>query len=145
MGLSHLDHYNVEVLDLDETVRFYCEVLGLVNGERPPIARPGAWLYAENGHPSIHLLAGGEGRGKTSTGCLHHICFAATDKAAVKARLTTAGVPFKTVVLPRTRNTQFFLQDPNGINVEINFPPEETTQEDVDTMERERPSKTAAS
>ena len=137
MGLSHLDHYNIEVVDLDETVKFYCELLGLKQGFRPPIARPGAWLYAENGHPSIHLLADAD-KSKASTGCLHHICFAATGKEGIRARLTDAGIPFNVVVLPRVNNTQFFMQDPNGINVELNFPPEETTPEDVAIMERQR-------
>lgn len=143
MGLSHLDHYNIEVVNLDETIKFYCDVLGLKQGFRPPIARPGAWLYAESGHPSIHLLAD-SGNTKSNTGCLHHICFAATDKAKVRDRLVAAGIPFNVVVLPRVNNTQFFMQDPNGINVELNFPPEETTPEDVEAMNRQRAAQAPA-
>ena len=36
MSVGVLDHYNVSTRKLDETVRFYQDVLGLVNGPRPP-------------------------------------------------------------------------------------------------------------
>lgn len=134
MGLSHLDHYNIEVADLDATIAFYCGVLGLTLGERPPLSVPGAWLYSENGRPTVHLIdrrGDGVARVKEPSGRLHHICFAATGKAEIRRRLQDAKLDFRTVVLPRVGITQFFVQDPNGINVEISFPPAETTAEDV--------------
>src|SRR6516165_5635530 len=54
MSVGMLDHYNVSTRNLRDTVRFYEEVLGLVNGPRPPFDFPGAWLYSE-GHPLLHL------------------------------------------------------------------------------------------
>jgi len=54
MSVGMLDHYNVSTRNLRDTVRFYEEVLGLVNGPRPPFDFPGAWLYSE-GHPVLHL------------------------------------------------------------------------------------------
>ena len=36
MRVGMLDHYNVSTRKLDDTVRFYEEVLGLKNGPRPP-------------------------------------------------------------------------------------------------------------
>jgi catechol 2,3-dioxygenase-like lactoylglutathione lyase family enzyme len=54
MSVGVLDHYNVSTRNLRDTVRFYEEVLGLVNGPRPPFDFPGAWLYSE-GHPVLHL------------------------------------------------------------------------------------------
>ena len=133
MGLARLDHYNIEVLDLEETVAFYCDVLGLRVGPRPPIERPGAWLYGDDDTALIHLLAP-DGSApvpqKVSTGCLHHIAIAATGKAQLRARLEAASVPFRSVLLPAANIVQFFLQDPNGINVEIQFPPGETVAED---------------
>ncbi len=134
MGLSHLDHYNIEVVDLAATIAFYCDVLGLRLGDRPPLSVPGAWLYSENGRPTIHLIdkhADGVARVREPSGRLHHICFAATGKADIRRRLQAAALDFRTVVLPRVGITQLFVQDPNGINVEISFPPEETTAEDV--------------
>src|SRR5262245_35028557 len=54
MSVGVLDHYNVSTRNLGDTVRFYEDILGLVNGPRPPFDFPGAWLYSE-GHPVLHL------------------------------------------------------------------------------------------
>ena len=137
MGLHHLDHYNIEVVNLEETIKFYCDVLGLYVGDRPPLPFPGAWLYCENKLPTIHLIGTDPGqpdREKVPSGRLHHICFATTGKADIRKRLEKANIKFNTVVLPKINVTQFFMQDPNGINVELNFPAAETTQADIDMM-----------
>ena len=137
MGLHHLDHYNIEVVNLEESIRFYCDVLGLYVGDRPPLPFPGAWLYCENNQPTIHLIGTDPGqpdRPKVPSGRLHHICFWTTGREEIRQRLIKHGVKFNTVVLPRVHNTQFFMQDPNGINVELNFPAEETPPEDIEMM-----------
>ena len=54
MSTGVLDHYNVSTRKLGDTVRFYEDILGLVNGPRPPFDFPGAWLYSD-GHPVLHL------------------------------------------------------------------------------------------
>ena len=54
MSVGVPDHYNVSTRKLGETVRFYEDVPGFVNGPRPPSDFPGAWLYSA-GHPVLHL------------------------------------------------------------------------------------------
>ena len=54
MSVGVLDHYNASTRKLNETVRFYEDVLGFMNGPRPPFDFPGAWLYSA-GHPVLHL------------------------------------------------------------------------------------------
>jgi len=54
VSVGVLDHYNVSTRKLKETVRFYEDVLGFVNGPRPQFNFPGAWLYSA-GHPVLHL------------------------------------------------------------------------------------------
>ena len=44
MLLGPLFHAAIRTADLDTTVRFYTEVLGMLVAERPPIGFPGAWL-----------------------------------------------------------------------------------------------------
>ena len=44
MPLGGLQHYTIEPQDLERTKNFYCEVLGLENGDRPPLDFPGYWL-----------------------------------------------------------------------------------------------------
>ena len=105
MGLHHLDHYNIETVNLDETIKFYCDVLGLYVGDRPPLPFPGAWLYCENKQPTIHLIGTNPGepdRPKVPAGKLHHICFATTGIDEVRERLEKANIKFNKVVLPRS-------------------------------------------
>ena len=54
MSVGVLDHYNVSTRKLKETVQFYEDVLGFVNGARPQFSFPGAWLYSA-GHAVLHL------------------------------------------------------------------------------------------
>jgi catechol 2,3-dioxygenase-like lactoylglutathione lyase family enzyme len=54
MSVAVLDHYNVSTRKLNETVQFYEDVLGFVNGPRPQFNFPGAWLYSA-GHAVLHL------------------------------------------------------------------------------------------
>ena len=54
-----------------------------------------------------------------------------------RARLEKANIKFNKVVLPRVHNTQFFMQDPNGINVELNFPAEETKPEVIEMLAKQ--------
>jgi catechol 2,3-dioxygenase-like lactoylglutathione lyase family enzyme len=46
MSVGTLDHYNVSTRKFHETVQFYQDVLGFVNGPRPAFNFPGAWLYS---------------------------------------------------------------------------------------------------
>ena len=43
MLVDRLEHYNIVTEKLDETVAFYVDVIGLVNGHRPDFEFPGAW------------------------------------------------------------------------------------------------------
>ena len=60
------------------------------------------------------------------TGLLHHIAFSCTGLAEMRARLQRSAIRFEERVLPRDRQTQIFLHDPDGVAVELNYPPEET-------------------
>jgi catechol 2,3-dioxygenase-like lactoylglutathione lyase family enzyme len=54
MPLGTLQHYTIEPSDLERTRNFYCDVLGLENGYRPPLDFPGYWLYS--GGVAVHLM-----------------------------------------------------------------------------------------
>ncbi len=56
------------------------------------------------------------------TGRLDHIAFAATDPDGVRKRLQSKHVRFRESIVPRTGDTQFFMYDPDGVGVELNFP-----------------------
>ena len=90
MPLGILQHYTIEPSDLEATKDFYCDVLGLESGDRPPLGFPGYWLYS-GGVPTVHLLGErkpregivvrGTEKKFDDTGRFDHIAFAATINA----------------------------------------------------------------
>lgn len=120
MPVTGLDHYTVKVLDLEATVRFYEDVMGFTNGDRPPFSFPGAWLYC-GGHPVVHLIAEAAPDG-AGTGTVDHIAFRGRDIEAWTRNLEERGIAFRQRAIPGQGIRQVFVEDPNGITLEINFP-----------------------
>ena len=129
MPLNALNHFTVRPADLEASKAFYCDLLGLPVGYRPPLGFAGYWLYCGD-VPTVHLIGPRERdpgpRAGGATGLFDHIAFACTGLAAMKANLAARGIGFEERVIPRDRQTQLFLRDPDGIAVELNYPPEET-------------------
>ena len=124
MGVSVglLDHFNIRTRKLAETVSFYEDVLGLEKGARPNFAFPGAWMYSE-GKPVVHLVdisSTGEAQ-KPDSGCVHHVAFASRGFDAMRRRLTSNGMPFEARQVPGGDLWQIFVNDPNGVMIELNY------------------------
>jgi catechol 2,3-dioxygenase-like lactoylglutathione lyase family enzyme len=122
MSVGVLDHYNVSTRNLGATVRFYEEILGLVNGPRPPFDFPGAWLYSE-GHPVLHLndISPTDKRQPPDSGVIDHVAFGSRGFDAMKRHLAQKGVPFRVNEVPNSSRRQIFLSDPNNVLIELNF------------------------
>jgi catechol 2,3-dioxygenase-like lactoylglutathione lyase family enzyme len=122
MSVGVLDHYNVSTRKLDETVRFYENVLGFTNGARPPFNFPGAWLYSA-GHPVLHLndISHTAKQQPTDSGVIDHVAFGSRGFEATKQHLTSQGVPFRMNQVPDSARWQIFLRDPNNVEIELNF------------------------
>lgn len=118
-----LNHYNLRApRDLMSQLReFYCDVVGLEQGERPPFDSFGYWLYA-SGRPILHLseALAGDVRGSQPT-TFDHVAFSCVDQEEMAARLAAHRVPYKVAYVPLTGQTQIFLKDPAGNGVELNF------------------------
>jgi len=126
--IQRMDHFTVVTDRLGDTVAFY-ESLGLEVGPRPDFGVGGAWLYAD-GAPVLHLV-------ETRTmpeprrGALDHMAFFATDFRSVAARVVQCGLSYRVIRTPRPFSLwQMFLFDPNGVEVELDFAPDETPPQD---------------
>ena len=119
MTVTALDHVNIQTADLAATVGFYTEVIGLAEGARPNITRPGAWLYCGE-RPVIHVIAVGEGD-ETGTGPIDHVAFEAAGYEAMAEQLKRRGFAYRTQELPDMGIRQIFVHDPNGVKLELNF------------------------
>lgn len=122
MSVGVLDHFNVRTRRLAETVRFYEEILGLENGERPKFNFPGAWLYSE-GRPVVHLadISLTPEPQKPDSGVVHHIAFVSRGYRDMQQRLQSKAVAFETREIPGGEFLQIFVRDPNGLMIELNY------------------------
>jgi catechol 2,3-dioxygenase-like lactoylglutathione lyase family enzyme len=133
MPALSLNHYTIRPRDLAATRDFYVDLLGLTVGDRPPLPFPGYWLYCDD-VATVHLIGKREietpivdpAPGGPKTTRLDHIAFAAEGLAEMKQRLANRAIAYEERVLPRLGQTQLFFPDPDGIDVELNFPSVET-------------------
>ena len=134
-----LNHFSIRSTDLDACERFYCDALGLEVGPRPPFPFPGLWLYAgdtmKTSNAVVHIIGidrnDPEGlkaylgdRDEASlkgTGAVDHIAFFNTGLADTRARLQGLGLAVRERTVPALGLHQLFVDDPNGVVIELNF------------------------
>lgn len=122
MSIQGMNHFNVLTDDVEATRRFYVDVIGLTQGERPPLSFEGAWLYA-GGRAILHVSkASLPGERK---GVIDHMAFSATDLKGTVAKLANLGVEHVVRQQVGSRIWQVFLHDPMGAKVELDFDPSE--------------------
>lgn len=122
--ISGFSHYNLRASRplLDELCKFYCDVVGLKMGERPPFKSFGYWLYAGE-QAVLHLTEAGinETRSVNVATTFDHVAFDCSDHNAVEQHLKLSGITFRTSTVPLTSRYQIFFKDPAGNGVEMNF------------------------
>jgi catechol 2,3-dioxygenase-like lactoylglutathione lyase family enzyme len=124
--IRRLDHVNVRTANLSALVRFYTDVLGLYEGERPPLGFPGAWLYVGDA-PVIHLVEVGQQPSPEGALRLEHFAFAATGHADFVRRLQAHAVDFRQSRQAGTGNVIVNLSDPDGNRLHVDFPASEVS------------------
>ena len=119
MPIQGLDHINIQTSRCKETLQFYTELLDFQEGFRPPFDFPGAWLYA--GERAVIHLVERQGVPECIDNPVDHVAFEAQDFDKTCNQLETAGYPFQTADVTKTKIRQIFLVDPNGVKLELNF------------------------
>jgi catechol 2,3-dioxygenase-like lactoylglutathione lyase family enzyme len=142
MAIEKLDHYSVRTALVERSVDFYRNTLGLQKGPRPPFNFPGAWLYrlAENGEvvgtSVVHIVGINTDASaglsdylgdkplaqETGSGALDHIAFSATNISDMYARLASHRVQYRERKVPAMGIHQIFVEDPDGVTIELNYP-----------------------
>lgn len=122
--IARLDHVNIRTAHLQQLVRFYTDVLGLTEGERPPLGFPGAWMYAGDA-PVIHLVGVPEQPTPSGSLRLEHFAFTASGLRAFLARLGERGVEYRQSRQAGTGNVVINLHDPDGNRLHVDFPASE--------------------
>jgi len=123
MAVTAMNHFTVLTDDVEATVRFYRDVVGLAMGPRPPLGFPGAWLYA--GSQAVLHVVGGRQRNELRAGVIDHMAFSASGLRDAIATLDAKGIAYQCRQQVGSGVWQVFCHDPNGAKVELDFAPEE--------------------
>ena len=115
-----MNHFTITAEDRDKTLAFYCGLLGLVEGDRPDLGFPGAWLYTASGPAVLHIFWD-RPMPALRTGVIDHLAFSAQGLATVKAKFDAAGVAYDLRQQRGSGTWQLFCLDPNGAKVELDF------------------------
>ena len=136
MSVVALEHVLVLADDIEQTREFYVRAVGLEVGSRPPLEFPGYWLYPRAGTGTgagacVHVAHRGAYAAHAArlglsvperdpgVGPVDHVAFRGQDYDALLARLESCGVRAVTNQVPGGPR-QVFIEDPNGVRVEIN-------------------------
>ena len=143
MNTLSLNHFSIRTLEIEKTTTFFTQLLGLTVGPRPEFPFPGAWLY--NGphddwsNSVLHLIAIDKTNPKglqqylgdrdpltlKGSGAVDHIAFFATGLEEKLKQLKALSLPYQERTVPVIGLHQIFLEDPNGIVIELNYPAHE--------------------
>jgi catechol 2,3-dioxygenase-like lactoylglutathione lyase family enzyme len=144
MTLS-LNHFSIRTLDLEATRNFYETVLGLTVGPRPEFPFPGLWMYrgdhGDMANAAVHVigmdpndpqglknyLGDRDPSSLHGTGAVDHVAFFATGLADMREHLRRIGVSARERTVPNVGLHQLFLDDPNGVVIELNYSAAEQT------------------
>lgn len=145
-----INHLAIRSPDAKATKDFFVSTLGLTPGPRPEFPFPGYWLYKADSDlnnylnavihiveidpndPSglIQYLGDKELPSLKGTGAIDHVAFYATGLEAMLGHLQNLHVKFRERLVPTIGLHQLFLEDPNGITIELNYPAHERTDLD---------------
>ena len=130
MKVEALDHVNIITDRLDETARWYADMLGLERRDAPPPLTPqtAQWMFDDAGRAIIHINSVDCARTYDRqvepgalTGALHHVALKLTGYDEMKARLDAAGADYQKNLVAAINLRQLFTADPNNVLLELNF------------------------
>lgn len=128
LPLQSFNHIAREVLSLEKSRKFYCDILGFCEVDRPPFQCEGYWLYGYG--LSLHLVQTTvpeyrrelkRTRIQHFSSCLpqvDHIAFMTSDLTCIRSVLDKAHVYYK-MDHPSDGISQIFLFDPDGNVIEV--------------------------
>ncbi|MGH7914552.1 MAG: VOC family protein [Candidatus Binataceae bacterium] len=126
MATHGIDHINLSASGQRYAAlrQFYCDVLGLAAGARPPLRSAGLWLYA-GGAPIVHLveLSAQEDAAAQDTAAsgLDHVALRCDDLDRTLQRLRSLGVPHVVNEANAAGQVLVRLRDPADLTLELVF------------------------
>ena len=118
MNIAELNHVALLTRDLEASVRFYRDVIGLAPIPRPAFSFSGAWLRIGAGQ-ELHLIAGERSADPDARARGNHFAVRVGDVDGAAAHLRAKEIPFRGPVRRPDGARQIFLSDPDGHVIEL--------------------------
>jgi catechol 2,3-dioxygenase-like lactoylglutathione lyase family enzyme len=118
LSIQSLNHVAICVFDLDASIKFYEEIIGLNRLPRPDFGDQGAW-FELGSNQELHILVDESGKGLVGRD-LTHFAVLVDDVRAACAYLASEGVTI--TVSPQKRPDGFgqaVFVDPDGYKIEL--------------------------
>ena len=121
-----LDHVTIVTHDLERARRFFTEVVGLREGERPPFGVAGHWLYDDD-RRAVHLVDATEpASAERRAPRIDHLAYRVPDAqawAGLTMRLERHGLRYGVARVPPSGAMQLFVSLGPGVTVEFLLDP----------------------
>ena len=124
MEILEVNHLTIKTLDIEATARFYTEIIGATQLDRPNFPVPGCWLAV--GGTQIHVM-GGDGaldhNGEFVPGgaAFDHMAFMASGIEDFRDKFRNNKIEWKEFEIPGADVWQLFVYDPSGVLIELAF------------------------
>ena len=158
MKIKKLDHVSIATDQLEDTKKFYCDLLGLKVGHRPKLKSSGYWLYSGE-EAIIHLVETGSNLDReiaysddkktarplgnpeitdlSETGVDDHIAMTVEESADLVNFMKVNKIAYWDRLLVDRELYQIFVRDPNGVIIELNdYEPELGKIDPIAVIER---------
>lgn len=119
LPIRAINHLARTTRHLEESRKFYRDVLGFRELSRPGFNFPGAWLYRHG--LQIHLIVDDSApmeKGEISTRA-DHLALHVDDVNEVEQLLKAHGIPYRRNYVAERDISQIFFHDPDGHHIEI--------------------------
>ena len=127
MNLTAIAHVCISCKDLEKTQEFYCDVLGLENvfdfvkGEK----KAGFYLKISD---RTFLEFFQDSNDYADNSPLRHLCLETKDIKLLRAHVIEKGIEATDISKGADQSFQFWVKDPNGVNIEFHEYTDESSQ-----------------
>ncbi|MBT7956213.1 MAG: hypothetical protein HN731_13545 [Rhodospirillaceae bacterium] len=115
-----MHHVAMATADLETTIKFYTEIVGLKAGPTPSSSRPLQWMYAGD-NPVLHIYQPNEQRADVDNDAygVAHFALHIADFDQAKAHLDQHGIDYGVNIMESRNARQLFFDGPDGVRIEL--------------------------
>lgn len=117
-----LDHATVTTPQLETVRHFFCHIVGLNEGARPPFTFDGHWLY-QDGKPVVHLVKSNSDLPPAKLASrIDHIAFRVENEIEwniLIAKLQADDITYRSSEVPASGERQLFVAPVPGVMIEF--------------------------